>query len=398
VAGVAVAERPERRVELHPVTLVALIASILALLGLIGFVRSSTRTLTWCVIGALLALALNPIVSRVERALRSRRGVAVGIVLAGFLSAVVLAGLLLGPPAVQQARDFQEELPEVVQSLTDLPIIGDDLAKNDVPARIEEWINELPDRLSTNTEGLTSAAGSIVGGFVSVFFTMLVTVVLLLDGDRVLNGLRRAVPHRHRPRADRLGDLLYKIVGQYFAGSLFVALLAGTVNLVIGLSLGLPLAPLAAVWVAMTNLIPQIGGAAGGIPFVLLGFSASPTKGVICVAYFLFYQQFENHVIQPAIVGDAVDLSPPATMLAALIGVSTGGVPGALVAVPIVGVAKAFFLEIRPPVDETPASSAARKRSSRFRRLLARRRGGSPAQGSADAGSADGGLEEREDP
>ena len=43
---------------------------------------------------------------------------------------------------------------------------------------------------------------------------------------------------------------------------------------------------------------------------------------------FLGYQQFENNVVGPAIVGSAVNLTPPATMLAALIGGAAAGVPG----------------------------------------------------------------------
>jgi predicted PurR-regulated permease PerM len=53
--------------------------------------------------------------------------------------------------------------------------------------------------------------------------------------------------------------------------------------------------------------------------------------------------------MQPVLVGQAVKLSPPATMTAALIGVSAGGVVGALLAVPLVGAAKAIYLEVRPP-------------------------------------------------
>ena len=48
----------------------------------------------------------------------------------------------------------------------------------------------------------------------------------------------------------------------------------------------------------------------------------------------------ENHVIQPAIVGRSVDLTPPTTMVAAFIGGAVAGVPGALVATPLVGAAK----------------------------------------------------------
>jgi predicted PurR-regulated permease PerM len=66
----------------------------------------------------------------------------------------------------------------------------------------------------------------------------------------------------------------------------------------------------------------------------------------------------ENHVISPAVVGQAVDVSPPTSMLAALIGGAAGGVPGALVATPLVGATKQLYLQLRwgqqPFVSDRP--------------------------------------------
>jgi predicted PurR-regulated permease PerM len=108
-----------------------------------------------------------------------------------------------------------------------------------------------------------------------------------------------------------------------------------------------PLAPLAGAWVALFDLVPQIGGAVGGIPFVLLALTHSAGTGIICAVFFVLYLQFENNLLSPLVVGRSVDLSPPATMTAALVGVSAGGVVGAMVAVPLLGAAKAVYLELR---------------------------------------------------
>jgi predicted PurR-regulated permease PerM len=69
----------------------------------------------------------------------------------------------------------------------------------------------------------------------------------------------------------------------------------------------------------------------------------------------VLYLQIENHVIQPLVVGKSVKLSPPATMTAALVGVSAAGVVGALVAVPLVGALKVAYLELRPPARSPSA-------------------------------------------
>ena len=154
-----------------------------------------------------------------------------------------------------------------------------------------------------------------------------------------------------------------------------VALLAGTGVLIMGVILKLPLTPVAALWTTSTNLIPQIGGFLGGSMFVALGLTKGPTTALICVVYFLAYQQLENHVIQPVVVGEAVDLSPPATMLAALVGASAAGVPGALLATPLVGVVKALYIEVRDPGRaRRRAVSADGARVTRLLRAVRRRR------------------------
>ena len=81
--------------------------------------------------------------------------------------------------------------------------------------------------------------------------------------------VRRLVPVRRRAQADRMGSLAYRVVGQYFAGSVLVAIIAGIAVTTVGLVLGVPLAPLAGAWVALFDLVPQIGGAVGGVPFVV---------------------------------------------------------------------------------------------------------------------------------
>ena len=73
---------------------------------------------------------------------------------------------------------------------------------------------------------------------------------------------------------------------------------------------------------------------------------------MIALAVFMAYQNLENNVISPAIVGKAVNLSPPTTMLAALAGAAAAGVPGALVATPLLGAVKAIYLDRRGEMPE----------------------------------------------
>jgi predicted PurR-regulated permease PerM len=336
-------------VDLAPGSIAVLLLSVAGLIVVTGFLRSIPRTATAIGVGTLLALALNPLVAACERRLAVRRGVAVATVLACLFSGLILILTLLVPPAVRQARNLSQDLPAVVKDLGELPVVGRRLRDADVPAKVDSAIRDLPARLSGDTAPLTKAGRSLLDAAVLAFATLLLATTLLVDGARLLGAARRMLPADRRPQADRLARTAYDVVGRYVAGSVSVAVLAGVVNLIAGLVLGVPLAPLAAVNVTLWNLVPQIGGLFGALPFVLLGFTKGPGTGVACALVFVVYMNVENHLIQPLMIGNAVKLSPPITMTAALIGVSAGGVVGALLVIPLVGAVKAIYVELRKP-------------------------------------------------
>ncbi len=343
-------------VDLSPGSIAVLLLSVVGLTVITGFLRSIPRTATAIGIGTLIALALNPLVVLFERRLAVRRGIAVASVLACLFGGLALILTLLVPPAVRQARNLSADLPAVVQDLGHLPIVGRRLRQADVPAKVDEAIRSLPARLSGDASPLTQAGRSLLDGIVMAFATLLLATTLLVDGERLLRAVRDLLPSDRREQADQLARTAYDVVGRYVAGSVSVAVLAGVVNLIAGLVLGVPLAPLAALNVTLWNLVPQIGGLFGALPFVLLGFTKGPGTGVACALVFVVYMNVENHLIQPLLIGNAVKLSPPVTMTAALVGVSAGGVVGALLVIPLVGAVKAIYVELRkPPPVKAPA-------------------------------------------
>lgn len=325
-----------------------MLAAFVGLIALRGLARHVPRTVTGLGVAVILALAINPLVANLERR-GLRRAPAVITVLLGITAVFGVLAMLVIPPAVRQARDLTNERTRVIHDLAKLPLVGDQLAKADVQSRIEQFLDDLPGRLAGDTTPLEKAARSVADGILAAVVTLLFAVTMLLDGPRLLRAARRLVPVNRRSRADEVARLAYRVVGRYVAGSLVVALVCGFVILVAGLTLGVPLTPLAAVWAALWDLVPQIGGAAGAIPFVMLGLTKGAGTAVACLVVFFVYQQVKHQIIQPLLIGQAVKLSPPATMVAALVGVSAGGVVGALLAVPLVGAVKAVYLEFRHP-------------------------------------------------
>jgi len=261
----------------------------------------------------------------------------------GLVAAVVV---LAGPSITSSASTVAQDAPEAVRSMETLPVVGRLLEKNGAPDKVETFLSSLPDRLrdSGAVERVTHAAGDSAAG---AFWTISFMLAILWDGPRLVNAARDRVPVHRRQRFIRLGRAAYTALSNVVAAAAFVAALNGTVVMLLAVALGIPLAPVLGLWAAAWNFIPQIGGFVGGMPLVALGFAQGPSQGVIALVAFVSYQTFENHVIQPVIGSRVVHVSPLVLLIGVLFGGALGGFVGALVAGPILGIAKVAMTELR---------------------------------------------------
>jgi predicted PurR-regulated permease PerM len=350
-------------------TFANLVLAVLAALALIALFRNTSTMLTRIGIGVFIALALDPVVGSIERRWHLRRGFAVAIVALCIAGVAALLVGVLGPQAVAEAREFSEQLPETIDELETLPLVGPYIRDNRVADRVQEWVRRLPDQFTD--ERVAEVASALVSGVASVAIVVILAIAVLVDGPNLLGRFRRLLPPPRRAQADVVGGVMYRTLGRYFGGSITVAVLMGLYVLALGLLLGIPLVPLAALWAMLTDLIPQVGGFLGGAFLVLLASTQGVTTALIAGVAFVLYMNLENHVIQPAIVGRSVDLTPPTTMIAAFVGGAVIGVPGALVATPLVGAAKAIYKEARGIARPEPDAGIGLL--GRIRRLFRRR-------------------------
>jgi putative heme transporter len=328
---------------------------VMARTGL-AFAGKVHESLLLILVAVILGLAIDQVLAPLSAKLGDRRRLAIASFSLMLLLALLLSATLLAPIVSTKAKSFGAEIPKIAERLANLPFVGQKLSDGDVPANVQKWLHSLPQQISNNSSQAAKTLWGATDVALNVLLTMLTAYGFVADGPRLVRSLRRVFPPSARRTFDQSGRLIAEVVGRYFAGSLLVASLAGIMALIVGLALGVILAPIAALWIAATNLIPQVGGFLGGSVFVVLGFSTSTTIGLACLGYFLLYQQLENHLIQPAIIGKAVSLSPAATMMIALIGGSTFGVPGALIAIPVVGAIKTVTRLVAG--DRAPASKA----------------------------------------
>jgi predicted PurR-regulated permease PerM len=138
------------------------------------------------------------------------------------------------------------------------------------------------------------------------------------------------------------------------AGNVLTSLIAGIVVFVTLLVLGVPFPLLWALWVALVDFLPMIGGALAGIPTVLFAAAHSLTAGIVTVVVFLAYTQIENHILNPVIMSRTVRINPLLVLVSILVAASLGswigglfgGFVAALLAIPAAGAAQVIVTEI----------------------------------------------------
>jgi predicted PurR-regulated permease PerM len=302
------------------------------------------QAIVWLIIGSLVAIALSRPIALLERRARLSRQAASAVLLGlvGLMLVVVtVAGVEDGARATTTVT---ERLPEVVADLEDTRLIGGWLRDRDASVWVEEQMNDIPQRLdrARPEEWLPTVGARLV----DLFWTALFAMALLLDGPRLLDAVRRRVPARHRRQYTRIMAAMGTALAGYMAGAALIATINATVVFTIAIALGVGLAPILAVWAFVWNFVPQIGGFMGGVPLILFALVAGPMRGLVAGLVYFGYQFIENHVIQPAIIGAAIDVAPWGTLIAALVGGAAAGVVGAVVITPLVGVVRVVRAEL----------------------------------------------------
>jgi predicted PurR-regulated permease PerM len=325
----------ERVVSFRVRTILTVLALVIAVWALLHVVSIARHVVVWFLIALFLALAINPLVERIQgRGLG--RGLASGIAFLLVLLVLVLVGALFIPTLVRNVNNFVDAVPGYVDDLTKgRGRLGFLETKYHVVEKVREQVEKGGAKrllgLSGAAVAITKGVLNIVVGVVTVTF---LTFFMLLEGPQWINRLYGLLPPQSQPRWRKVGEDIYRTVGGYVTGNLLISLIAGTLTTFVLLLMGVPYAVALGLVVAILDLIPLAGATIAAIIIGTVAFLHSIVAGIVLVAFFIVYQQVENHVLQPLVYGRTVQLSPLAVLLAVLVGAEIAGVLGALAAIP----------------------------------------------------------------
>jgi predicted PurR-regulated permease PerM len=299
----------------------------------------SRHVLSWVVIAAFLALALNPLVNWIQHRSGMPRAAAIGVAYAMVFVAVAAIGATFIPKLVDETNGFVQALPNYVHDGTHG---RGRLGFLETRYHIVEKVRaQVKNGGATRLLGFSGAALSVTKSIITIIAAsvtiVFLTFFMLLEGGSWLERVYGLIPEQSQQRWRKVGDDIYRTVGGYVTGNIVISVIAGASITIVLLIMGVPYAVALGLLVAILDLIPLAGATVAGIIVTTVAFLHGVPAGIVVLVFFIVYQQLENHFLQPVVYGRTVQLSPLAVLISVLIGAELAGILGALAAIPVAG-------------------------------------------------------------
>ena len=318
----------------------ALVTLALVVLGLLLW---QLRWVLLVLFGAVvLAVALDVLIHQLQKRSRLKRPQALLTVLITLVLAGVVIGQLLLPELITQVQQLGQDLPQLINKLSGW--LAEDPRLASLNQAVSPGLN--PDNLQSLGRQLLGVAGGAANSLVQVMLAMLLGILLALDPASHRQMVLAITP---RPARQRMLDLLdesRQALGGWLSG---MTLSATSVFLLTwgGLAvLQAPLPLLSGLVCGLLTFIPTIGPTAATVLPAGLALLQSPQLLVSVLVFRLVLQNLEAFLLTPLLLRKTVNLLPTVALMAQLSLGALLGLPGVLLALPLVVVLQVLMTRV----------------------------------------------------
>lgn len=297
-------------------------------------------------VGVGLGVLISPMLDRVQRRLKLRRGFAAILVLLAFVLAAAALAVAIGWGIVDQASAFSEGLPQLTETLRQraaslverFPWILERVETFDFAGAARQAIQFL---LTGAQSGLVAIGGAV--------FALIIGVYIAVDGPYYFEGTVRAFPPRHRDRAQDILAKCAKVVRTWFRAQLIDMAIIGAITTIGLLLAGVKYWALFGLLTAILGFIPYVGVMLVVVLVSLVTLATDPGQVPWVLLVFLITQQIEGNIVLPMVMKGQVEIPEALLLVVMLLFGSWFGLLGAIVATPLVAVMICLYRNLYLP-------------------------------------------------
>ena len=304
-----------------------------------------------------ITFGLDPLIRWFQRHGMKRGWALVTVILLFVIVVVVLLSVLL-PLVIGQASQFIQQVPSMYQKLQQQDWFkAAQSGSGGLLGTLYEWVVKTisdPAFWTTVGGGAVKVGIAIVSGISSGMFIFILTIYFIATLDSSKTAVYSLVSASHRESVTGYADRIMQNIGRYLSGMVVLAFINAVFSFIVLLIAQVPFALVIAVAAFFITLIPLIGTVLTTAVMTVLALLVSPLSGLFVLVAMLVYMQVEAYIFTPKVMSKAVQVPGSIVLIAALAGGTLGGLPGALVAIPV---AAGILLIIKEVVVPRKAAS-----------------------------------------
>lgn len=339
---------------------VSLFAALMNLSAVLEFAGNVIGLIFPIIAGAILALFINVPLTGIEKGLKrlfekAKRkpsekrlhtiSFAVTLLAVVFVLALVLT--LLVPEITRSSQrlliQLEEKIPEWIVYFKDHDADIWWLDELLTGIDLEQIVQSISGSANLLLRNVASALSSTVSIAVTAAFSIIISIYITLEKDRVCRHARKLVSAYMRPawaeKIFHVSRTFSRSFAKFLSGQCSEAVILGILMFLAFMIFKLPYGSLVGVLTAVCAIIPYVGAFISGAVSVILALLIDPALAIRCLIVYLTVQFIENQFIYPRVVGGSVGLPPLYTLIAAMIGGKLFGIMGILFFIPLMAVA-----------------------------------------------------------
>ena len=309
---------------------------LVAGLAAVAWALASITNVLLVIFVSLFSVAvLSPVVTAMERRLGWSRGRCSTVLVLAIVLVIGFVALILVQAISGSVRGFSDDLPQIVDRARHSDLGSFINRGSDSLETLRKHASDIANGVGKVSGGVAHVGASAFGAVALVFSVVFLTLFGLIDEPRWRDWIGSLLYRDKRKRYLRVTDRIIDTTSRYMLGNLAISVICGAVYGVTALVLGLPYPLAVAVIAGILDLIPSVGATIAGIIVGLVALSVSLQALIVFVIVMVVYQQIENYILQPTIIGKAAKVSGFTVLTSVLAFGALFGLIGAIIGVPI---------------------------------------------------------------
>lgn len=311
-------------------------AALYVLLTMLNAVSLVTITV---IVAVMICALLQPGVELLTRNRVPRIPAAILVFVLG-MSALVGAAWFVVQQVSASSSELGAQLLDAVAKIRNWLVTGPpQMSEHQVQQLIDDLTKSITDNRASLAQGLFATANSALIVVSGAVFCLFATLFLLTDDGGIWRWVVRLFPHEAQTKVAHAGNVAWRTLIAYMRSTVLLALINSLTMVVVMLIAGMPLVVPLGVLLFLGSMIPLIGMLVAGVVVVLVALvTKSLVMALVMAIALILTIQLEGNLLNPFILGKAVQIHPLGILVGVTAGTILGGIFGAFIAVPLVAV------------------------------------------------------------